>query len=282
MNCYLCNSLSFRTRKGQVPDEPNLKILECINCGLVTLSSSEHIQSGFYENSGMHGSEMVSIEHWLKNADWDDQRRFNTFKSIFTNKRILDFGCGAGGFLNKAKDLASSVEGVELESRVKDYWQEKIAIHPKLEMAGMDYDLITAFHVLEHLPNPIEILKILGNKLSEMGRIIIEVPNSEDALLTLYESEDFQNFTYWSQHLFLFNAETLSHIARKAGLRIISIQQYQRYTISNHLYWLSKGKPGGHKAWTFLDTPELQMAYAKSLAAIAKCDTLIAHLELIR
>jgi hypothetical protein len=134
--------------------------------------------------------------------------------------------------------------------------------------------------VVEHLPDPIAILKILATQLSKNGRMIVEVPSSDDALLTLYDSSAFQHFTYWSQHLFLFNAETLRHLAKKAGLRILSIQQYQRYPLSNHLHWLGHGKPGGHQKWAFLDSPELKAAYANTLASLAKCDTLIAHLEL--
>lgn len=280
MNCYLCNSTSFTVRKGLVRDAPDLKILECICCGLVTLSSLEHIQKGFYEDSGMHGSEPASMDAWLKDTDWDDQRRFDSVKALLPNKKLLDFGCGAGGFLNKSRQLAASVQGIELELRVQKYWHEKITIYANMESAGGGYDLITAFHVVEHLPDPVAILKILAAKLSKNGRMIVEVPSSDDALLTLYDSSAFQHFTYWSQHLFLFNAETLGILAKKAGFRVVSIQQYQRYPLSNHLHWLSHGKPGGHQHWSFLDSPELKVAYANALASVAKCDTLIAHLEL--
>jgi 2-polyprenyl-3-methyl-5-hydroxy-6-metoxy-1,4-benzoquinol methylase len=142
------------------------------------------------------------------------------------------------------------------------------------------YDLITAFHVVEHLSDPRSILREFKDFLAPKGRIVIEVPSSSDALLTLYESEPFQHFTYWSQHLYLFNAKTLETLVQQSGLKVISIQQYQRYPLSNHLYWLSKGKPGGHKFWSFLDSSILQQAYADTLARIGQCDTLIAHLEL--
>jgi len=79
---------------------------------------------------------------------------------------------------------------------------------------------------------------------------------------------------------YLFNAETLRQLTEQAGLRIVTIQQYQRYPLSNHLHWLSQGKLGGHQKWTFLDSPEFNSAYANALAAMGKCDTLIAHLEL--
>ena len=97
--------------------------------------------------------------------------------------------------------MASSIIGVELERRVQDYWRGKINISSNIQMVDGYYDLITAFHVIEHLPDPLKTLKVLANKLSSGGRMVIEVPSSEDILLTLYESDAFRRFTYWSQHL---------------------------------------------------------------------------------
>ena len=279
MKCYLCSSSSYRSRKGQVRDAPDLEIIECEDCGLVYLSSLEHIQSGFYEESGMHGESPVPMETWLKDTEWDDQRRFEMLKHMLPNKKLLDFGCGAGGFLGKAQHSAGRVAGVELERRVREHWDGQIMIHPDTEFADADYDLITAFHVVEHLPDPRAMLKVLAEKLADNGRLVIEVPSSDDALLTFYDSKEFQSFTYWSQHLFLFNSDTLQKLAKQAGLRIVAIQQYQRYPLSNHLHWLSKGEPGGHQKWAFLDTPELNEAYSNTLATMGKCDTLIAYLE---
>lgn len=280
MKCYLCDSTEFHTRKGQVRDAPELKILECDSCGLVTLSSLGHIQSGFYEESGMHGEEPMPMDAWLKMTEWDDERRYEMLAPMLPNKKVLDFGCGAGGFLSKAQNLAESVAGIELELRVQKHWENKLTIHPSVEVAGGGYDLITAFHVVEHLPDPVAMLKLLAGKLAKTGRMVVEVPSSDDALLTIYDSKFFQHFTYWSQHLFLFNSETLRVLCKKAGLRVVSIQQYQRYPLSNHLYWLSQGKPSGHQKWAFLDSPELNSAYSNTLASVGMCDTLIAHLTL--
>ena len=57
--CYLCGNKEFSERDGQVRDAPELKILQCTHCGLVTLSSLSHIQAGFYEESHMHGVDVV-------------------------------------------------------------------------------------------------------------------------------------------------------------------------------------------------------------------------------
>ena len=267
-------------RKGMVRDAPDLKILQCAECGLVTLETIDHISSRFYENSGMHGAKPRSIDAWLKESQWDDLRRFDMVKPSLVNQRLLDFGCGAAGFLLQASHLAAEVVGIELEDRVRQHWEGQLRIVASTDAAGADFDLITAFHVLEHLSDPREMLSNLSTLLKRGGRMIVEVPSAEDALLSLYDCSAFQQFTYWSQHLFLFNARTLETVAQQAGLRVVAIQHYQRYPLSNHLHWLSQSAPGGHQRWGFLDTPELTSAYANTLAAIGKTDTLIAHLVL--
>ena len=54
------------------------------------------------------------MDSWLKDTEWDDQRRFEMVKAMLSNKRLLDFGCGAAGFLQRAKTLAADVIGIEL------------------------------------------------------------------------------------------------------------------------------------------------------------------------
>ena len=145
---------------------------------------------------------------------------------------------------------------------------------------GKKFHSITAFHVIEHLKNLKEILKNLTERLHEDGEIIIEVPNSDDALLTLYDSNDFQNFTYWSQHLFLFNAQTLTQLFGQTGLRVNWLKHIQRYLLSNHLHWLVKGAGGGQELWQFLDNNQFTIEYEKQITSIGKTDMLIASVSL--
>jgi 2-polyprenyl-3-methyl-5-hydroxy-6-metoxy-1,4-benzoquinol methylase len=279
MQCYLCSGTEFSERDGRVRDAPRLRILECRQCRLVMLDSQAHIASGHYERSGMHGDEPPSVEAWLKDSALDDQRRFDSLKPYLVNRKVLDFGCGAAGFLDLARSIASGVTGIDPEQRIREFWGNRLRLFADIEEVHEKFDLITAFHVIEHLQDPRATVAKLVSLLNRAGRLAIEVPSSEDALLTLYANASFQRFTYWSQHLFLFNAETLNRLLLQTGVKVVSIQQYQRYPLSNHLHWLSRGEPGGHKNWSFLDTAALNSAYASSLAAIGKCDTLCALVE---
>jgi 2-polyprenyl-3-methyl-5-hydroxy-6-metoxy-1,4-benzoquinol methylase len=279
-NCYLCKSTNFLKRQGVVRDNPDLNVLECTECKLVFLSDFNHINSSHYENSGMHGDTLISIPEWLKDTESDDERRFQFIKIKAINKILLDFGCGVGGFLLKSKNITKLSVGIEPEMRLQNFYKsQNLTVYKNLEelqKQKIKFDIITAFHVMEHLPDPILTLTHIKTSLKEDGEIILEVPNSDDALLTLYNSKEFSNFTYWSQHLYLFNQFNLSKLINKAGLKVNWIRQVQRYSIANHLYWLSFGKPGGHKVWAFLDNQEIISAYENNLASLGICDTLIA------
>lgn len=277
MACNLCGEKEYKRREGEVRDNKELEIYECISCGLVYLSDTSHIKKDFYEESNMHKE--FDYEKWKKETAFDDQRRFDFLKSSLVNKRVLDFGSGNGGFVFKAKNLAKEVEAVELEKAIHPYYeQNSIPLYDDLAKIDKKYDLITSFHVIEHLENPEEILIELKKLLLEKGRMIIEVPNANDALLTIYENEGFSKFTYWSCHLYLYTQYTLTKLAKKAGLKVDFIKHIQRYPLSNHLYWLSKNKPGGHDKWgNFIDSDDLSKAYESQLAKLNATDTIIAQ-----
>ena len=282
-NCYLCSGKDFFKRPGKVRDNSKLKVLECKKCSLVFLSSFSHIKNMHYENSGMHKHKNYSIQKWLKETNEDDNRRYKFIENKIKNKNILDFGCGVGGFLSIAKKSAKNALGLEIEKSLqKSFKKRKLDVFQNLEdieKKSIKFDLITSFHVFEHLYDPKSILIKLSKFLDKNGEIIFEVPNSDDALLTLYENNFFQNFTYWSQHLFLFNSKTIKLLIKKSGLKLNWVKHIQRYPLSNHLYWLSKKKPGGHKYWNFLDNLKISKEYERQLGLIGKTDTLIASVR---
>ena len=137
-------------------------------------------------------------------------------------------------------------------------------------------DVVTLFHVLEHLTHPLESLREIATRLGDAGTVLIEVPHARDALFTLYDSEPFKAFTFWSEHLVLHTRQSLKILLETAGFEQVEIRGRQRYPLSNHLHWLARQRPGGHEAWSCLNTTMLHEAYEAALAGIDRTDTLIA------
>ena len=208
----------------------------------------------------------------------DDSRRRDKFNKLFKHKEVLDFGCGWGGFLNKITN-AKTVNGLELRNECINFIKnrrKKINIKRNLESFNKKFDIITMFHVLEHLPKQVEILRSLKKKLKKKGKIIIEVPHAEDFLLEFDELKEFKNFTFWSEHLILHTYKSLKTVLIKAGFKNIKIEYFQRYGFDNHLGWFIKKKPGGHNFFKKYSSKKINSIYIENLVKLKKTDTLIA------
>jgi len=277
-NCRLCGSSTF-PRKGQIRStRPILadKILECSFCSFVFLNDDSHISKTHYEESLMHDYEKT-LEDSRDESKEEDIRRYNMLKSEILNKNIIEVGVGNGGFLKLAQKVAKTVQGIEPEKKhYKTFEAERLNITPNINDLNdfEEADIVVCFHVIEHLNDPLGFLLELLNLLKINKKIFIETPNSNDALITLYDSEAFQNFTYWDNHLVLFNNKSFEFMCHKiSGIKYKSIP-VQRFSIANHLHWLAKKKPGGHKSWSFLDEELIKNKYREKLFELQMNDTL--------
>ena len=262
-----------------VRDRDDVSVLKCQKSGVLFLSRSDHMEMAHYE-------EMDGFSYW--GADErrkallayleDDTRRKRQFEAIVTNKVWLDVGTGAGGVLDQLAPVAARTLAVEPQRIARE----------SLRSLGYDvYDAITSvpdhnievvslFHVFEHLMEPLVALKDLRSRMAPGGWLIIEVPHANDLLITTLNSEPFKAFTFWSEHLILHTRNSLATFLQAAGFQDISIKGFQRYPLANHMHWLAKGKPGGHLQWNQLRSAPLDQAYSDVLNALDRTDTLIA------
>ena len=211
----------------------------------------------------------------------DGRRRATQFKKILNKKDILDFGCGWGEFLKNIKNY-KSLSGIELRKECINHIKlniKKISITDDINYYKKKFDIITMFHVLEHIPYQVNTLKILKSKLKKGGKIVIEVPHAEDFLILQNELKKFRDFTFWSEHLILHTCKSLKTVLIKAGFKKINIQFYQRHNFSNHLGWFLKRKPDGHNIYKKIVNKKLNQSYCENLKELGQTDSLIAVAE---
>ena len=209
----------------------------------------------------------------------DLNRRLNDYNQYYIGKDVLEFGCGEGSFLKAINDKVKSCVGIELQEDYINHLNDiDIRCSDDLEAINDEtLDSIFCLHTLEHLENPIKVLKEFRKKLRPGGHAIVEVPHANDFLLKDLNCLEFKDFTLWSQHLILHTRKSLEVFFKEAGFTNILIQGKQRYKLSNHLNWLRNGSPGGHKkSISSIDTPSLTQAYESALQMVDRTDTLIA------
>ena len=268
----------WKKRDGSIRDFPEYGVEECSDCQLVTHERDlrEFID---YQSGSMH-SWAAGYGGTLETPKEDISRRVEAIRSVSQShrvERILDFGSGKGEMI-RALSGYFNVEGLEPEENARtkcnNDGNKVSASIDELTSSSARFELITLFHVVEHFYKPkIEFTRIF-DLLQPGGILIIETPNSEDALLTEYQNEAFSNFTYWSHHPMLHSSVSLSNLVTTVGFDNIDVKMVQRYGIANHLYWMTHQRAGGHVYWEDKFSPTTEQSYAQDLIKQGQADTL--------
>jgi len=232
----------------------------------------------FYENEYRLGYTAQKAEDLWNESIPEAKQRVARFENLYTKEtRLLEIGCASGFFLSEVKDRVKCVTGVELTKDYVTYARERgLSIKETLdELPDNSYDLIFMFHVLEHISDPIDYLQHLQQKLSPNGQLIIEVPNVDDILVSVYKIKNHLDFYWEIAHNYYFDKETLGTVLRRAGY-LYNIFPLERYDLSNHIYWMLYGKPGGKGFYKEIFSKDLLNEYENCLKIQFFCDTIYA------
>ncbi len=113
----------------------------------------------------------------------------NSFKN--QNKTILDIGAGTGDFLNVCKKNGWNITGVETNiSAINKATDKGIFLNDALnKIKDNNFDVITLWHVLEHVENLSDYISTINKLLSENGRLVVAVPNYKS-----YDAKYYKEF----------------------------------------------------------------------------------------
>ncbi|WP_147677007.1 class I SAM-dependent methyltransferase [Algibacter pacificus] len=142
-------------------------------------------------------------------------------------KTLLDVGCGTGDFLKTAQQNGWTVSGTEPNNEARTIANKKtnqsvLEAEKLQEFESKSFDVITLWHVLEHLPNLEDHIKTFKNLLKEAGTLVIAVPN--------YKSFDAQHYKeFWAaydvpRHLWHFNKNSISNLVAKQNMKVVEVK----------------------------------------------------------
>ncbi|UFH55253.1 class I SAM-dependent methyltransferase [Spirosoma sp. KNUC1025] len=232
-NCPVCSSASFipfLECKDYLVSNENFSIQECSKCGFrLTNPRPDSSSIGSYYKSDQYISHNDESSG-LINSVYRLVRKYTLRSKLnLINKlnggagRILDVGCGTGTFLASCQQAGWEVEGMEPDKDARAIAAEKLRIDIHTDItdlkASNPFDIITLWHVLEHIPDLNETVPQLYRLLADRGTLLIAVPNSDS-----YDAHYFKQF--WAaydvpRHLHHFTPSTIVPLFKKHGLRLI-------------------------------------------------------------
>ncbi|NIJ56165.1 class I SAM-dependent methyltransferase [Dyadobacter arcticus] len=136
---------------------------------------------------------------------------------------LLDIGCGTGNFVNAAKENGWQVSATEPDSEARKIASKKLGLNIEDSinvdaLTEKNFDVITLWHVLEHVHRLNETIGWLVNHMNEEGTLIVAVPNPESFDALKYER-------FWAaydvpRHLYHFTKATMKQLLHKHNLVI--------------------------------------------------------------
>jgi len=256
--CPLCKSEQFINHlvvKDHAISKESFIICACQNCNLwFTNPRPTEKNIAIYYNNPTY------ISHQDKSKNLTDlvykavrkytlNQKLNWINTRRSSKgRLLDYGCGVGLFVKTCTNDGWEAYGMEPNEKAATYATDynEVSIIPDFE--GLEkkkkFDVITLFHVLEHVHKLNKTIDILLNRLKKRGILFIAVPNRDSFDATLFKEN-------WAaldvpRHLYHFNTSSMEYLADKHNCKIVDIlpMKFDSYYVSllSHQFNDSKNK----------------------------------------
>lgn len=230
--CPVCSASNLRNHmvvKDHSVSKESFNIMVCDNCNFHFTNprpseeeigkyydSEEYISHSDKANSPINLIYKIARQYALRSKK-------KLINSVVKDKkgRILDYGCGTGYFLETMKSDGWKTYGIEPNDKARAIATQKVKVKgsiEELDLKNKKFDIITLWHVLEHIHDLNSTIKSLKTILKEKGKIIIAVPNIESYEKSIFGEE-------WAaydvpRHLYHFSQETMKTLMLKHGLKI--------------------------------------------------------------
>lgn len=214
INCLICNSKKYnviclnRDYRYSLSKE-NFRLVKCTKCGLIYLNPrpSKKDLYKFYPKK-YYDSSLGLIEK--KFVEYLSKQKILDMEKFKQKGKILDIGCGEGNYLLQMKSEGYEVSGIDVspgacniarKKKLKVYCGELKKHH----FPNKTFDIITLWHVFEHLYNPSETLKEIRRILKDDGILIMETPNINCFSFKIFKGYHFhldspRHLHHWSKH----------------------------------------------------------------------------------
>lgn len=216
----------------EVWHEGEVQVIACEMCGfnhIVPLPSAE-VQKQFYEEDFYQSEKARYLEEAREDFEWkatECRLRLDVAEELLgiDHGRVLDIGSGPGDFLSVAQKRGWTVKGIEPSPVATQYAKERgldvdcgfFSEAVSGEFTG--YDFIHMSEVLEHVTNPVSLLKAAYSCLKVGGIICVSVPNDFSALQGIVK-EKYEKNSWWvvpDHHVNYFDFDTLSSLLEETG-----------------------------------------------------------------
>lgn len=216
--CPGCSGLRFHV----LPKYYEHHLYQCRYCKLVfsyVIPEDKKLEEHYEQYGRNDYRSPITTKRYRELLKW-----FEVYRG---NGRILDLGCGTGYFLEEALDLKWEAHGIEISQKARNLCREKGiqmvgSVLDEAIQSNMQYDVITAFEVIEHLSHPEEEFKKLAELVRKGGMLYLTTPNF-NSLNRRILNEKWDALCF-PEHLSYFSKTSLDSLLSLYGFSRLSLK----------------------------------------------------------
>lgn len=242
--CPICKNTQFENHlicEDHTTSHESFAIVKCSKCNFLFTNPrpekerlSEYYKNNQYISHTDSANNPINLVYKLVRNYTLGKKEALIRQILGKTGTILDYGCGTGDFVRKVSSKNWQAFGYEPDEDARSIATKKNGnnIYSTIDTIKEPVDVITAWHVIEHVPDLQETLKKLKNLLTENGYLILALPNHKSYDATHYKQ-------YWAaydvpRHLYHFDSGIIQQLATKLKMSIHSVQpmKFDSYYVS--------------------------------------------------
>ena len=218
--CLVCRNDSFQL----IYQKEQWQYLRCRQCGLVSLYPRP-LQADLIKDYDTYlPIQAESITQWGRMMSRINRKSADLIQARVEKKgKILDIGCGYGFFLKEMQERGWQTEGIEISAVGRAYarqtWNIRVHAEPleALALPQNHFDVVTLFYVIEHLLEPLSLLREVRRILKPGGLILLRWPHTAPMLKVLGPFVKNYDYFHTPFHLYDFSPSTIAKLLQQAG-----------------------------------------------------------------
>src|SRR4030043_773439 len=221
VECPLCGG----TKSLPLHQESSSRMVRCSSCGFIYLNTRPTGEAilRFYQD--YLPEDESSVEAWQRMRQAIFQKAASLIERCKKRGRLLDVGAGFGFFLSEMRGRGWEVLGVEISQKAIDHAKQSLGltVYPgpleRIAFPKSDFDVVSGFYVIEHLPQPMEFLKECYRILKPGGLLLLRYPHTTP-IKNLLRFFGIENRLYdLPAHLSDFSPGMIQQCLEKAGFK---------------------------------------------------------------
>lgn len=221
VSCPICRSARSALVRGPQQEWRYFRCSDCQHVWLIPGPNARELKKHY------NSAYQVPREAYFHTVNQEFPALQHALEQLTPGRKMLEIGCSYGGMLARFAAVGWKVDGVELDKRAVEIARKSLGLTVQagtlrevVDKLSPPYDVITAYHVIEHVPDPAAFLSQIRALSASDGILLLRLPNASSVAARL--TRGWWEWFTAPEHINIFSPKSISLLLREKGFTVVS------------------------------------------------------------